>query len=56
MLWEKVSDNECRLTALPPEIIKPDPVAALDFARKHGLEGGTTAEWMKLLREGEEEG
>lgn len=55
VLWEKISDTECRLIALPAEDIKPDPVAALGFAQRHGLEGGTTEEWMKRLREGEEE-
>lgn len=55
VLWEKVSDHECRLIIVPEEEIEPDPMAALGFARKHGLEEGTTAEWMKILREGEED-
>ena len=33
----------------------PNPMAALNFAREHGLEEGSTADWMKRLRDGEED-
>ena len=55
IVWEKVSETECRLTVLAEEIVTPDPIAALGFAQKHGLEVRTTEEWMKDLREGEED-
>ena len=32
-----------------------DPMAALNFAREHGLEEGSTADWMKRLRDGDED-
>ena len=43
-------------TLRPSAIGQPqaDPMAALNFAREHGLEEGATAEWMKRLRDGEE--
>ena len=31
------------------------PMAALNFAREHGLEEGSTAAWMKRLRDGDED-
>ena len=37
----------------PP--IKADPFAMIGFAQRHGLPVMTTAEWMKLIREGEED-
>ena len=55
ILWEKVSESECRLTVLADEVVTPDPMAALGFAQRHGLEVRTTAQWMKDLREGEED-
>lgn len=54
LIWEKVSPTECRIIVPPPAKVKPDPVAALDFAREHGLETMPTEDWMKILREGEE--
>lgn len=53
LLWEKVSPTECRLLLEAPPVIHPDPVAAIGFARRHGLPEHTTAEWMKVLREGD---
>ncbi len=53
VLWERVSATECRLVALPFETVVPDPVAALDFAREHGLEEGVTEDYMREIREGE---
>ncbi len=53
--WEKVSDTECRLRVERPPVIKPDPVAAIGFAKRHGLPQRATAEWMEILREGEED-
>jgi len=35
--------------------VQPDPIAALNFAKEHGLETMPTDEWMKMLREGEED-
>ena len=55
VIWEKISATECRVTVSPPPKVKPDPVAALNFAREHGLESMPTDEWMRILREGEEE-
>lgn len=55
VLWEKVSATECRLVIEPRKVIKPNPVAAIGFAKRHGLPTRTTAAWMKILREGEED-
>lgn len=52
---EKVSATEFRLVVLPNAQVKPDPIAALGFAKEHGLETMPTEEWMKLLREGEKD-
>ena len=54
VLWEKVSATECRLVIEPRKAIKPDPVGAIGFAQRHGLPARTTAGWMKILREGED--
>ena len=54
VLWEKVSATECRLVIEPRKAIKPDPVGAIGFAKRHGLPARTTAGWMKILREGED--
>ena len=35
--------------------IKPDPVAALNFAKERGLETMRTDDWMNILREGEKD-
>ncbi len=55
VLWEKVSATECRLLIEEKPKIKPDPMAAIGFAKRHGLPRHTSEEWMKILREGEEE-
>ncbi len=55
VIWEKVSATECRVMVAPRQKIEPDPVGALNFAKEHGLETMRTDEWMKILREGEEE-
>jgi hypothetical protein len=55
VVWEPVSATECRLFVCAEPKRKPDPVGALSFARRHGLETMRTEEWMKILREGEEE-
>lgn len=55
VLWEKVSATECRLVIEPRKVIKPDPVAAIGFAKRHGLPARATADWMKILREGEDD-
>jgi len=51
--WERLSATECRLFIQPRSPVKPDPMAAIGFAQRHGLAGGTTAEWMKIIREGD---
>ena len=55
LIWERVSATECRVIVSAPSRVKPDPVAALNFAREHGLETMPTDEWMRILREGEQE-
>ena len=47
--------TECRVIVPPKANVKPDPVAALGFAKEHGLETMPTSDWMKMLREGEED-
>jgi hypothetical protein len=53
VIFEKISEKECRLIIEPRPVRKPNPMAALGFAQRHGLPAKTTAEWMRLLREGE---
>ncbi|MDB6172134.1 MAG: AbrB family transcriptional regulator [Chthoniobacteraceae bacterium] len=55
VMWEKVSATECRLLVQEAPKVKPDPMAAIGFAQRHGLAQRTTAQWMKMLREGEED-
>jgi hypothetical protein len=55
VIWEKVSDTECRVIVPPAPKVKPDPIGALNFAKEYGLETMSTAEWMKILREGEQD-
>lgn len=55
VIWERVSATECRVIVPPERKVKPDPIAALGFAKEHGLETMPTDEWMKMLREGEED-
>ena len=38
LIWERVSATECRVIVPPKTKIKPDPVAALGFAKRHGLQ------------------
>lgn len=54
VLWEAVSATECRLIAIPTETSAPDPLAALGFARQHGLEEGSADGYLRELRAGEE--
>ena len=53
VVWEKISATECRLLVLSPEPTLPDPIAALSFARQHGLEEGSSDEYLRNLRAGE---
>ena len=48
--------SECRVIVVPRAATKPNPFAAIGFAKRHGLASPhrTTAEAMKELREGEE--
>jgi AbrB family looped-hinge helix DNA binding protein len=55
VLWEKVSETECRLVVQPRAVVKPDPLAALNFAKEHGLPERRSDEVLAELREGEEE-
>jgi AbrB family looped-hinge helix DNA binding protein len=54
VLWEKVSDTECRLLIQNKQPINANPAAAIGFAQRKGLPVRTTADWMSSLREGEE--
>ena len=53
VVWEKVSATECRLIVEPKAMVKPDPLAALNFAEKHRLPQRRSAEALKELRQGE---
>ena len=53
VLWERVSATECRLVALSLETAAPAPLAALSFARQHGLEEGSADAYLRELRAGE---
>jgi AbrB family looped-hinge helix DNA binding protein len=53
LLWEKVSATECRLIVTQAEEIVPNPIGALDFARRHGLEAGSSDVYLQMLREGD---
>lgn len=53
VIWQKISPTECRLIVPPKSKVKPDPIAALGFAKEHGLETMPTDHFMKMLREGE---
>ena len=55
VVWEKVSATECRLLVLPPKPTLPDPIAALGFARQHGLEEGSSDDYLLSLRADENE-
>jgi hypothetical protein len=52
---EEVSSTECQVIDPPSLKATPDPVAALNFASEHDLEMMRTDDWMKILREGEED-
>jgi AbrB family looped-hinge helix DNA binding protein len=51
--FERISATECRLIIELRPAIKPDPLAAIGFAQRHGLPAMRTEEWMGLLREGD---
>jgi hypothetical protein len=55
VIWEKISATECRVIVPPLAKVRPDPLAALNFAKEYDLETMRTDEWMKILREGEED-
>ena len=55
VVWEKVSATECRLLILPQEPNLPDPFAALSFARQHGLDEGSSDDYLRDLRADESE-
>jgi AbrB family looped-hinge helix DNA binding protein len=55
LVWEKISATECRVVVLPRTAVKPNPLAAIGFAKRHGLEvpHQTTKSFMSELREAE---
>ena len=53
VIFERISATECRFIVEPRPVMKPDPLAAIGFAKRHGLPAKTTEEWMGLLRDGE---
>jgi AbrB family looped-hinge helix DNA binding protein len=55
VVFERISATECRFIIEPRRVIKPDPLAAIGFAQRHGLPVMSTKKWMSLLREGEED-
>ena len=55
VIWEQISPTEARVIVQAPAAIKADPIAAIGFARRHGLPEGNTEQWMKSLRDGEED-
>jgi hypothetical protein len=55
LIFERVSKTECRLIVKAPAQIKPNPIAAIGFAKRHGLPVRRTSEWIRTLREGEKE-
>jgi hypothetical protein len=53
IVLEQLTPTEYHIRVEQPEessLEKPDPIAALGFAKKHGLAEGTTEEWMRLIR------
>ena len=38
LIWQKISPTECRVIFPAKAKVKPDPIAALGFAKEHGLE------------------
>ena len=55
VVWEQLSATECRLLIEKPPNPTPDPFAAIGFAQRHGLPGGTTEQWLQVLRDGEKD-
>ena len=53
VIFERISATECRFTVEARPIKKPDPLAALGFAKRHGLPVMTTEQWTGLLRQGD---
>lgn len=53
VIWEQVSESECRVIVEPRQAVKPNPVAAIGFAQRNALPVMRTKDWMHLLREGE---
>lgn len=53
LIWEKVSDNECRVTIVRKN--KPDGVRSMRgfMKRFHKDLPKTTSAWMRMLREGD---
>ena len=54
LVWERVSDSECRVRVRRARPARPDPVAAVGFGpRALRRAARRTAAWMKELRAGE---
>jgi AbrB family looped-hinge helix DNA binding protein len=54
LVWEKVGDHELRVVVLE-EPARLGPHAMIGFARRLGREPRRTEDWMRELREGEED-
>jgi len=57
LMWEKISDDECRVRVVRPHG-KKDAKSMRGFMKRFQADSTlpeTTAGWMKLLREGERE-
>ena len=55
LLAELQSEQRQTLRQSAGDQPQANPMAALNFAREHGLEEGSTADWIKRLRDGEED-
>lgn len=53
LVWEQLSEQEARVRRVRAR--KPDPVAMLGFARRHGLGLSSTDEYLRGVRAGEDD-
>ena len=56
LIWEKVSQNECRIRTQSVAEIQPDPVRAIGFGRRAfpDLPFASTQDYLRTIREGED--
>ena len=52
IVWQPISDHECRITVQPPDAVE-GPLAVLGFARTF-RKTRSTADWIRELREGDQ--